>query len=109
MPKYRVVCTFTSVINFVLDLRDLGTKLEKELLNNVSAVARQVVQNLIFPSSFKHFIKSDVFPYNIRVRRKPLYNHLQNQLRWLNNFFHHPPGVVRPATVHILHSGITFV
>ena len=60
-------------------------------------------------SSFKHFIKSDVFPYNISVRRKPLYNHLQNQLRWLNNFFHHPPGVVRPATVHILHSGITFV
>ena len=64
-----------------------------------------------FSFSFKHFLKSDVFRYNLSVRIKPLYNHLQNQLRWLNNFFHHPPGVVHPATAiaHILHDGTTFV
>ena len=64
-----------------------------------------------FSFSFKHFLKSDVFRYNLSVRIKPLYNHLQNQLRWLNNFFHHPPGVVHPATAtaHIPYSGTTFV
>lgn len=38
--QIQVCMIFHKCYYFCLDLRDLGTKLEKELLNNVSAVAR---------------------------------------------------------------------